>query len=114
MDAKAFMVALLCALSVFMLFGCIGGRGTSGSAQAGVQAPVLPESPSAPITAQPGGSVGDADISGSTDEAEAELPSDDLLPPPDVSASSISDSDVDIGALDEDYVISDEDIVEPA
>jgi hypothetical protein len=102
------------ALTLLLLFGCIGGRGASGAQQSGTEASSLPSGPAAQDTPQPGGSVGDADISGSDDDIEAELPGEELIPPPDTSASDISDSDIDLGVMDEDYVISDEDIVEPA
>lgn len=115
MDVRISAILIASLAAVLLLAGCLGG--TRGQA---VQPPAS-EQPSIPGTQQSGGSLGDADISGPQSEDEATLPAEDLVPPPmDVPGESTSqvpeldDADIDLGAIEEDYVISDEDIVEPA
>lgn len=115
LQANAMLVAG--AFAVLLMFGCLGGQGAQAQTPSGQQSAQQAGSPpqAGAASPQPGGSLGDADISDSETGDEDELPDEALVPPPvGDSASGLSDSDIDLGAMDEDYVISDEDIVEPA
>ncbi len=115
MDTQAIALLIAGAFAVLLLFGCLGGPGAQALKPA-EQSPPAQQAPQPGSTsAQAGSSLGDADITPSETDDEAELPDAGLIPPPyGGAASALSDSDIDLGVMDEDYVISDEDIVEPA
>ena len=109
------MRALPAFLAVMLLFGCTS-PGTAPEASSG-PAPVQPPEAS---SAQPGGTLGDSDLATVETGDEAELPPEDILPPP-VEAEAaapeavLNDSDIDAAGDEiwEDELGWDDEIVEP-
>ncbi|MFH0884536.1 MAG: hypothetical protein V1861_02400 [Candidatus Micrarchaeota archaeon] len=119
MDSRIIALLVVSGLSAMLLFGCLSGaREKLQDKQIGTQQ--QNQSVQQPAK-QFGGKLGDVDISPVEEENETEvLPDEDLLPPPDEvpkntsSTLTLDVSDIAIDMVEDDFPISDEDIVEPA
>jgi hypothetical protein len=95
-------------IAVLLLLGCVGGRAATYT------------QPKTPSPAQPGGSIGDKDLSTGSEKEEDVVPGEDILPPPDDSVASgnnrsilVDLNDVTVDDFDDSDPISDELIVGP-